>query len=168
MHLALSHLSLACATRCLATTRWYDVDTLTTHASCTHPFFVAQIEGLEDVEVDIWLDPVTLKAFASTHYTERHVRRHPILQDGLIPAQPGATDVDAALREWFGDEQLLSSQDEFIADLQCKAQLPSLDGTTHILGPVACGDGTLDIYTAPLASAPEGFKVVWCCTCPRL
>ena len=82
-------------------------------------------------------------------------------QDAVNVSQPGATDVEAALREWFGDEQLLTDQDAFVKDLlqSIGDQLPSLDGTTCILGPTPCTDGSLSIYTAPLATAPEGFKV---------
>lgn len=69
----------------------------------------------------------------------------------------------AAFEEWFGKEQLLASNDALVNELQSSTDLlPLLDGTSHILGPVACADGTLDIYTAPLATAPEGFKVAPC------
>lgn len=53
--------------------RWCDTRGERVRCAC-HPPVLSQIEGLEDVEVDVWLHPVTLKAFVSTQCSQRHVR----------------------------------------------------------------------------------------------
>ncbi len=115
---------------------------------CLHGvLYTTQIEGLEDVAVDVWLNPVTLKAFVSVQYTKLF---------------EGATDVLAALYEWFTEDQLVTDKAAFIQDLQQQntQTLPSLmKDTTKLLDALAIPGGTLDVYSATLATAPAEFKV---------
>lgn len=76
--------------------------------------------------------------------------------------QEGATDVAAALYEWFTEDQLVTDKAAFIRDIEQHASLQSLANATSIhtlLNSVAIPGGTLDIHSAPLTTASAEFKV---------
>lgn len=115
-----------------------------------------QIAGYSDLQVDVWLDPNTFKAYLEVHFSEK---------------QEPADDIEASLREWFGEDGITTDGAAFRASLAASqplaaAELGQLRYSTGQAG--AAGAAAVEVYHSQLASAPARLKALHAALQPLL